>query len=409
LSIEESCMRVLLRLLLLGLVIMALGPARALAQSAPAVDKVKVAKQYVDAGLAAQSTGDYDTAIAMYSKAYQLVPHPVLIFNMAQAHRLAGHIDQALALYAQYLAEDPKGAEAHTARELVAELRARKADPARTAEADAAHKPRPRPVEVGHDDQPDDGSKRVARKARSEPVDDRPISGTLVVNARDQGGGAITGGTVMIDEEPRGKLDGGKLTVAEVALGRHTVAIEAGGYQRFEDTVTVHGGEPARLDALLHEQAAPSPAGHRRAWKVALSASAGVAVTGLVFAAYSYSRLNDQIGPGHLEIMGEAGATVGVGDCGRSYQEILDTNQPRVTSFNYAGLQRACTWRSRIYIGYLLGGLGAVGTVVSLIMLTRDTGTSEPPATGAHGKKPEVAILPIVMPDGGGASLSLTW
>src|SRR5262249_54217758 len=81
---EESRIRVLWRLVMLGRVMLAIGQVRALAQPAPAADKTKVAKQYVDAGLAAQGTGDYDTALTMYSKAYQLVPHPLLIFNMAQ-------------------------------------------------------------------------------------------------------------------------------------------------------------------------------------------------------------------------------------------------------------------------------------------------------------------------------------
>jgi tetratricopeptide (TPR) repeat protein len=127
--------RVLLRLLLLGAIGAVAAPGRALAQSAPApVDKKQVAKQYVDAGLAAQDSGDYETAITFYLKAYQLVPHPTLLFNMAQAHRLAGHIDQALSLYKRYLSEDPRGAEASTARQLVSEIETRKADDARKAD-----------------------------------------------------------------------------------------------------------------------------------------------------------------------------------------------------------------------------------------------------------------------------------
>jgi hypothetical protein len=127
--------RVLIRLLLLGAIGGVAAPGRARAQSAPApVDKKQVAKHYVDAGLAAQASKDYETAITFYLKAYQLVPHPTLLFNMAQAHRLAGHIDQALSLYKQYLVEDPRGAEARTARELVSELEARMADQARKPE-----------------------------------------------------------------------------------------------------------------------------------------------------------------------------------------------------------------------------------------------------------------------------------
>ena len=130
-------MRVVWRLMLLGSIALHTGDARAQpAAPAPAVDKAKakVAKQYVDAGLAAQSSGDYDTAITFYSKAFQLVPHPVLIFNMAQAHRLAGRTAEALRLYARYLEEDPHGSQAQTARDFLAEDAAQKAEAARKIE-----------------------------------------------------------------------------------------------------------------------------------------------------------------------------------------------------------------------------------------------------------------------------------
>lgn len=130
--------------------------------------KAKTAKQYVEAGLAAQKAGDYDTALTMYQKAYDLVPHPVLIFNMAQANRLAGRGEEALAQYNKYLAAEPNSAQAQTAREFVAELTARKAEldaaqaeaakaeaaktaakaePARTPEAAPAPAPAPAPME----------------------------------------------------------------------------------------------------------------------------------------------------------------------------------------------------------------------------------------------------------------------
>jgi len=126
--------RLLACLLLLGAIGAITDPAVATAQVAPNVDKKQVAKQYVNAGLAAQSSGDYDTAITFYSKAYELVQHPTLIFNIAQAHRLAGHIEQALTSYKRYLAEDPNGPQAKTARELISVLERRKADEARRAE-----------------------------------------------------------------------------------------------------------------------------------------------------------------------------------------------------------------------------------------------------------------------------------
>jgi tetratricopeptide (TPR) repeat protein len=107
----------------------------AYAQPAPPdKPKVKQAKSYVDAGLAAQGGGDYDTAITFYSKAYELVPHPVLLFNIAQAHRLAGRQDQAVKFYQSFLATNPTGAEAQIARDLLAEIAKRKAEQARRIE-----------------------------------------------------------------------------------------------------------------------------------------------------------------------------------------------------------------------------------------------------------------------------------
>lgn len=88
--------------------------------------KLEVARSYVDAGLAAQNTGDYDTAITFYTKAYEVVPHPLLLFNLAQAHRLAGHMDQAVELYRKFLAADSTGPEAQLARDLLAEIEGRK-------------------------------------------------------------------------------------------------------------------------------------------------------------------------------------------------------------------------------------------------------------------------------------------
>jgi len=107
----------------------------AAAQPAPSSNaKIKAAKSYTDAGLAAQNAGDHDTAITFYSKAYDLVPHPILLFNIAQAHRLAGRDDEAADFYQRFLATKPTGPEARIARDLLAEITKRSAKAAREAE-----------------------------------------------------------------------------------------------------------------------------------------------------------------------------------------------------------------------------------------------------------------------------------
>jgi len=105
-------------------------------------DTKRVAKEYVDAGLAAHDAGDYDTALTFYAKAYELRPHPLLLFNMAQSHRLAGRPGKALELYRRYLEAEPSGGQSQAARQHAAALEgpaaveARKADEAaRQAEA----------------------------------------------------------------------------------------------------------------------------------------------------------------------------------------------------------------------------------------------------------------------------------
>src|SRR5262245_16277548 len=66
---EVIMIRLLVCLVLLEAIGAIAASADAMAQAAPSADRKRVAKQYVNAGLAAQNSGDYDTAITFYSKA----------------------------------------------------------------------------------------------------------------------------------------------------------------------------------------------------------------------------------------------------------------------------------------------------------------------------------------------------
>jgi tetratricopeptide (TPR) repeat protein len=218
-------MRVLLCSLWIGVALAALAPRRAAGQSAS-----ERASQYVDAGIAAQRRGEYDAAIAFYKQAYQLVPHPVLIFDMAQAHRLAGHVDQARGLYARYLALDPDGSEANVARQLIAELGAGTTSTARaddTAEparaADAALPPDPAQPGSAIARGPAPGEPgalgRVASSPSEPPVpgtQPRPAAGSHVPVVTAEGG----------DDAPRsaGRLTGQR----KLAIGVAAAAAAAG-------------------------------------------------------------------------------------------------------------------------------------------------------------------------------------
>lgn len=102
----------------------AIGPAAA-QEATPSPETKKRAKQYVDAALAAQAGGDYDQAVTLYQKAYDLIPHPIMFFNIGQAQRLAGRDEEALAAYQKYIDADPNGPKAKEAEGFIAEIKPR--------------------------------------------------------------------------------------------------------------------------------------------------------------------------------------------------------------------------------------------------------------------------------------------
>ncbi len=65
------------------------------------------AKQRYKAGKALFDTGDYPGAIEQYKKSYQLSKLPLLLFNIAQAHRLAGDASEALDSYNRFVDAAP--------------------------------------------------------------------------------------------------------------------------------------------------------------------------------------------------------------------------------------------------------------------------------------------------------------
>jgi hypothetical protein len=241
-------------------------------------------------------------------------------------------------------------------------------------------------------------------------------NGTLVVKARSDHGGAIRGGTVIIDDEPRGQLVNGKLTVTDVDEGRHTVAINVGGFRRFEEIVTVRGGEQATLDAQLHgmpgvppaDPALPPGAGSSPVpetpslrpsplWKVSLATGAVIAAAGGGYAWYSYDRLQAWAGPLPQTLTDDS--------CGQSDGSLRDT----YPDLNVPAYRRACYWHRRTYYGYAVAAVGTAVAVVSLIVLTRDSTSSDSHVSGARRPRSDLVIAPIVAPGLAGAQIALAW
>jgi hypothetical protein len=61
------------------------------------------AQAHYQKGLSAFGLGHYGMAAVEYERAFALEPQPALLFDAAQAHKLAGHDGRALELYQNYL------------------------------------------------------------------------------------------------------------------------------------------------------------------------------------------------------------------------------------------------------------------------------------------------------------------
>src|SRR5215831_10307221 len=70
---------------------------------AAAADDASEARTYVDKATASYALGHYAAAAENFEKAFELKPDPALLYNAAQAHRLAGNKERALTLYQSYL------------------------------------------------------------------------------------------------------------------------------------------------------------------------------------------------------------------------------------------------------------------------------------------------------------------
>ena len=66
-------------------------------------DDVSDAKEHYKKGTAAYALGHYADAAKEYEAAFSSEPDPALLYNAAQAHRLAGNNTRALELYQSYL------------------------------------------------------------------------------------------------------------------------------------------------------------------------------------------------------------------------------------------------------------------------------------------------------------------
>ncbi len=84
------------------------------------------AKLAASEGRKAFEAGDYATAIRKYEEARQLKPAPLLLFNLAQSHRFAGHVELATRYFRGYLTTSPPPVQARAIEALIERLQAQR-------------------------------------------------------------------------------------------------------------------------------------------------------------------------------------------------------------------------------------------------------------------------------------------
>jgi tetratricopeptide (TPR) repeat protein len=89
------------------------------------VDDRRLAREHFEKGTRLYEIGHLDEAIKEYEAAYQIKNDPALLYNLAQAHRLAGHLPQALFNYRSYLHRVPEASNRAEVEGRIAELERR--------------------------------------------------------------------------------------------------------------------------------------------------------------------------------------------------------------------------------------------------------------------------------------------
>ena len=92
------------------------------ARSAYAAPNFAAAREHYQKGTKAFELGIYQEAIDEYVAAYKIIDDPAILYNLAQSHRLAGHIPEALRFYRQYLVKNPRAENRTECESRIAEL-----------------------------------------------------------------------------------------------------------------------------------------------------------------------------------------------------------------------------------------------------------------------------------------------
>lgn len=157
-------------------------PPPAAAQDAPAQVE---AKQHYERATRLYDVGKYSEAIDEYEKAYELSGQAALLYNIAQAYRLADQPEQAVRAYKNYLRKDPKTKVRESVEQRIVELE-KVIEDRKRAPAPTPAPPGPQPPPQPYPPQPYPPQPYPPPVGQPQPVPGQPPAKTPAVAAPGQ-------------------------------------------------------------------------------------------------------------------------------------------------------------------------------------------------------------------------------
>ena len=230
--------------------------------------------------------------------------------------------------------------------------------------------------------------------------------------------GNVKSGDVFIGTAKKGRLEGGTLTLT-LPAGSHTVAIEASGHKRYEETVTVTAGQTKTVDAVLEEtlDTPPITTVEKKSNKLPLKI-AGYGLAGVGLAAATYVLISTVSGPipAYEGLTGRPLDNTGMerlatsGDCdsalGKELRDGTNAMMPNNQKFD-----DACVASKKRFVAGAIGIASGVLAAGVLFFAYRSDGHSSSEKQSSIGRRNrrQLTVTPVISPSGGGASVRFDW
>ena len=233
-------------------------------------------------------------------------------------------------------------------------------------------------------------------------------NGTLVVRSN------ADHGTILLDNDPKGSLASGTLTLS-LPEGPYRLVVEADGFERSTETkVTVRSGETTTQQVTMVEAKVTKKPDELKHTTEGTTSSTGTNIWKPIFVASVIVGLGAGSAAVYFKIkMDNAADAAGNDELTRGLKEDSCSDKALNNSSAHPDFYDACHHRTKTNIALIGTGVSVALIAISgYLAFGRSTETHGAPATGTVGRrtrKPVFAVTPLIQTDGGGAAFRIDW